>query len=241
MTHLPRIAVLVGFLGTVAPAAWGQTVLGSVALTNGSVLDAFGLMATVSNCSATCVADGDTLELISSGRDTISIETVNTKTSAILASASSTGTAPAAVALNYTLTFALNPSSKLTGTVATSAIQTAVGSDNCGGAPGGAACATANGSAVFTTSAGSTTLTDNLTATTGNKTVSIPSGMSPSGTGTNAFTVVESLNLNGSATTNDLAFNTLVLKLNTAPEPASISVMLMALGGLAAARRRRSS
>jgi PEP-CTERM motif len=249
MTHLPRIAVLVGFLGTIAPAAWGSPgpVQGTlVPLATGNILNAFGLTATISGCSATC--SGDTLELISSGRDTISIETINTATSgsAILASANSTGTAPAAVTLGYTLTFAINPSSKLTGTVVTSATQTAVGSDNCTGG-----CTTATGSAVLADSTAktaptitfspSTSLTDNLTPTTLSNTVSIASGASTFSPAANAFTVTESLNLNGSATTTDLAFNTLVLKLNTAPEPASMSVMLIALGGLAAARRRRSS
>jgi PEP-CTERM motif len=242
MTHLRRIAVLVGFLGTVAPAGWGAQAGGPtpvpVALVNGNVLNAFGLTATISSCSATC--NGDSIELISSGRDTISIETINTATSgsAILAPATGSPTTP--VALSYTLTFALNPSSTLKGTVVNSATQTAVGSDNCTGG-----CTTATGSATLAAStvtfSPSATLTDNLTTTTASNTVSIPSGASTFSTGTNAFTVAESLNLHGSATTTDLAFNTLVLKLNTAPEPASMSVMLIALGGLAAARRRRSS
>jgi len=235
MTHLRRIAVLVGFLGTVAPAAWGQVSGTTVPLATNNVLDAYGLTATITSCSATC--SGDTLELISSGRDTITIEAINNTPSAILASATSSKNAPAPVALSYTLTFAINPSSKLKGTTVTSAVQTATGSNNCNGSQ----CPTATGSATLANShATLATLTDNLLPTSGTTSHSNASNLNTF-TGTNSFTVVESLNLSGARTTTDLAFNTLVLKLTTAPEPASISVMLMAIGGLAAARRRRSS
>lgn len=235
-------------LAVAAPNAWSQTVLTpghSVTLANGTV-DVFGFGVTISNCTS---CGGDSLELLSSATGTIDLEVVNTANPGTSAILSTTSTAT----LTYTLAFAPLAGSNATVTAVT---QTATGQDNCSGSQSGHKACSGTASAMFAglatgVAATPATLTDTLTPTTGTGTVTVsPTPMSsttfmqggPMGTavGVNTFTVGETLSLSHNMqTVSDLAFDALTLKLNTAPEPASIAIFFVGLGGVAIARRRR--
>jgi hypothetical protein len=228
MTLLRRLVVLGFFLAAAAPGAWAQT----VAMANLNTLSAYGLTATITNCSATCA--GDSLVVVPTGRGTITFEVLNTLnplTSAILSTTTS-------ATLTFDLVISANTSYHPLGSVVSNASLTSVGYRFCSG--GGTACS-AVATASFSAGTTATPLTDTLPTSSSTSTqvsmVNSPSSFSPA---SNSFTVVESLSLNKNGqTAGNLAFDSLALKLTTTPEPASIAVLLMALGGLVMARPRR--
>ncbi len=139
--------------------------------------------------------------------------------------------------LKFTLTAALTGNFPGTYNVI-DALFTTTGSRDVGPTGG-----SATSSAVINPSQGKTlTLTDTLARQTGQQTVASGGGTPASfSQATNSFTVAETLTLsqNGGQMLNRLQFDNTVLRLHTAPEPASIVLLLFGLGGLAVARCRR--
>jgi hypothetical protein len=179
------------------------------------------------------------LEAVPSGRGNLTFEIVNTggTSSAILAAGS--GTSGSNV-LTVGLTFALSAGTPNTYTAVQPATASAIGYADL---KYSTSSVVSTASSVFTNATVSPgTLTANLAP---DVNASTPTQQTPSSTTTsftpdNSFTVTDTLTLNaGGHTVNELQYNVLALKLRTAPEPASLSIFVLGLGGIMVARRRR--
>jgi PEP-CTERM motif len=235
--------LLIGWM----PAGWAQALPLPVVLSTGDFIDLFGLKIAVgSTCSiggTTCSAtDGLVLEGVSTGRGTVTFEVAN-KTAGSNILAATQGGSPQTLSVNFTVT----PSGADAGATVSQATNFSIsGIDECTSVPAPPppkTCVAA--SAVATLGAGfsSPSLTAALPiSTTSNAVVtSASSGSSTFSGSPNTFTVSDVLTLNPAGTATSLSAQALVLQLHTVPEPASISVVLMGLGGLVMARRRRRS
>jgi hypothetical protein len=247
MTLFRRLAMLGLFLMAAMPQAWAQ--IGSPIVldnysTSGKTLSLYGLTFSISSCKengVTCSStDGLVLEGVSSGRGTITVEVAN----ATAGSAALSQTNGSSATNSLALTLTVSPTAGYPGsTMVSAATLTAAGVDTYSCSTGHSSCAASvNDTATFngiTISPG--VLTADLANQAGTQTASQPS---TSVTADNSFTVAESVSLrtndssswyNGST----LQLNTLALKFTTTPEPASITILMLGLGGLAVARRRR--
>jgi hypothetical protein len=187
--------------------------------------------AAVTGCTGSG-ANGLQLQAVPSGRGTVTFEIVNVNSgSAIFSGTALSGRDLVTVVLTFTPNLSYLPA----GSTATTATLTTIGSNNC--SPG--SCR-ASASAAFSAGTGVTTLLDTLSQSPKEQTVSAgPNGFS---TPSNAFTVTETLTDDPSfSLVHSLRLNSVALKLTTAPEPASVTMMLMGLSGLVMARRRRPS
>jgi hypothetical protein len=243
MTLLRRLTVLSLFLASAMPHAWAQNPIGLYGTSGSSgTLAWYGFDVSVASCTeglngmtASACTSGDGLELLAvpSGRDTVTFDIVNTSSgSAILSATTGNGESVLTVALAVTSNAGYSP----TGTKATTAMLTTTGFNNCSTTNG----CTAVVSAAFSAGATATPLMDVLPKNT--LPDNIPNGANNFSTASNSFTVTEALTLNPTTrTVTDLSISLVALKLTTTPEPASITVVLIALGGLVAARRRQQS
>jgi hypothetical protein len=238
MSFLGRL-VTSGFLLTCAcSSAWAQT--SPVQLTTGNYINAWGLTATIGTVTcpnnSTCPGT-DELEVVSTGRDTITFEVVNSTGSAIFSTSSSSSKT-----MTIQLVITPNAAYQPAGGTVSGAVLTTVGVDSASrGSP------TVSGSAVFALGKGETasTLTDSLRIGTGSQTIvsGTPAGTpNKFSTDSNSFTVTESLNIDkNSASGTSLSLTSIALRLDTVPEPATVSLILVGFAGLAMARRRRIS
>jgi len=215
-------------------------------VTSGLTFTVTGCQVGVSNSGTTspCVS-GNNLQLIpvNAGRGTITVEVIGGGGSAALVETGTTasnGNSNLLVNLSVSLTPGFNPATYL----ATNAEFTTNGVEKystCG------TCGSDGSSAQAVVSNGPGTLMANLllqNGSTAQTTQTVNSAtVNFSGTGANAFTIAETLNLhdNGGDAIGTLQFNYMTLTLHTVPEPASITMMLLGLGGLAMARRRRQA
>jgi hypothetical protein len=207
-------------------SAWAS----EVAFGNNASLALYGFTFQVSNCSleisgtseSSCSGHNLELESVSTGRDTITVEVAPTSGSYALQS-----TNGAMTSLSYTLT-----ATQQTGnTQFSAATLSTTGSNTYTCKSGG--CSTTYSGAVSSSGTNFLTvaLAQNATQNSSNYSLGSP---------VNGFSVQQNVtldgnNLNGST----LALSTLALTLHTTPEPASIAILLVGLGSLAVARRRR--
>jgi hypothetical protein len=239
MTLLRRLATLGLSLIVASPGAWAQT-----ELLVGNTLTLDGIQLEVASCSVTIGGNAQSncssisMEQVSTGRDTLSYELIGTGGGPALSDTSDTATSSLALVLTATANSGFHPA----GTVVTSAATlTTLGYMNF---TGGTTGTVAQASTAFSGGTTAATLTDNLTAKaagSGEQTVvsSPASTFSPS---TASFTITEDLTLNPNGKSiSALSLNQITLKLTTTPEPATVSLVLLGLGGLAIARRRRQA
>jgi hypothetical protein len=219
----------------------------SVSLNNGGSLSLYGLTFAISGCTLTgssCSASGLDLQGVAAGRGNIEFQIVNSagSSSAALSRAlTGTGSGSGSTTLLFTITVSPTPGQPTTLVTSAALIDTGTRYYTC--ASGHSGCsATATASLQV---AGSTLLSQSLTAN--QSALQSQTSSIYTTTGINAFSFVENVTLNTSTASNysaggTLRLNTVAVKFHTAPEPASIGIMLCALGGLAAARwRRRAS
>src|ERR1019366_2659363 len=236
MTSFRYLAMLAVFLTTGLSGAWAQ--LPSISMRGGS-FSIDGLKLTVSGCtitggsytSSSCA--GDELVATSGNRGgiTFQIQNYGGTASAALDDTSSHHT----VTMAYTIVVADNSSSK----VVIGATETLIGENNISVGTCLRSCSTpgATGSSLFSVTASPNPLVDTL-AVLGTNPQTAP--VNSSTLNSNSFTLSETLSLNAGGFTNGgLKINTLALHFTTTPEPASITIMALGLGGLAVARRRR--
>jgi hypothetical protein len=234
-----RVAALGLFLALTGSNAWAANPL---LLNSTGTLSWFGF-----NVSASCSeglngaaatactgsgANGLQLQAVPSGRGTVTFEIVNVNSGSAIFS----GTALSGRDLvTVVLTFTPNGSYLPAGSTATTATLTTIGFNNCS-----FGSCSASASAAFSAGTGVTTLLDTLSQSTSSTAQNVSAGPNGFSTPSNAFTVTETLTDNPSAfLVTSLRLNSVALKLTTAPEPASITMILMGLSGLVMARRRR--
>jgi hypothetical protein len=190
-----------------------------------------------SNCTAT---DGLVLEGVSTGRGTITFEVANATLSSNILSTTTPNSATQSLSVKFDIT--PNTSWHGGGIVKGATGVSMTGIDECTSGIGHT-CVGSSASATLSTGWTPTSLSASLpVSTTSSSLVSGSSGSSVLSPNSNTFTVSESLTLNptsksGSAL--DLTIQTLAFHLTTAPEPASMSVLLVGVGALMASRRRR--
>lgn len=257
MTILQRVAILCFFLTAGMSGAQAQQVIG---LTPGASFSLYGLTFTVGACTigfngggtAACTA-GNKVELLQliGPTHTIDFEVIGytsatPSTTATSAALKATGSFTGSSQLNFTLL--VTP--KVGFPTNTTKVDDASLTSNYNNY--WTSCRTcsnesAASSAAFSAGATATTLNPTLikeTSTTGGAPHDLTTNAGPNGftTASSGFTITENLTLTDAGNTAGLVqFNSVVLKLHAAPEPASIGVLLLGLGGLAVARRRRAS
>jgi len=240
MSLFRRLALLSLFLASGMPYAWAANPIGLYGTSGSSgTLAWYGFDVSVASCTeglngatATACSTHDGLELVAvpSGRDAVTFEIVNATSGSAIFSVPNMGGQDV---LNAVLTVTPNASYLPSGSKATTAMLTTTGYNSCSTGVGCVATA----SAAFSAGATVTQLVDTLPKNNGLDVN--PNGPNNFSTASNSFTVAETLTLNPTHTVTDLALNIVALKLTTTPEPTSITVVLIALGGLVAARRRR--
>jgi len=211
-----------------ASSAWAS----EVAFGNSASLSLYGFTFAVSSCSleisgtseSSCSGHNLELESVSTGRDTITIELAPAAGSYALQS-----TNGAMTSLSYTLT-----ATQQTGATQFSAAMLATTGSNAYTCKSGG-CSTTYSGAV--SSSGTNFLTVALAQNQTTNSSSLYS-QSPS---VNGFVVQENVTLDGNNLANGstLALSTLAMTMHTTPEPASVAILLVGLGSLAVARRRR--
>jgi hypothetical protein len=241
MTHLHRLAVLAVLVMTGVSGAWAQ-LPSPIPMTGGS-FSINGLKLTVSGCTVTGTSSSgdctsDELVATSGNRGGITFQIQSNSGTASAALTNSSGRNQTNnVVMTYTITVADNASSK----TVIGASETLIGENNITTGSCSSNCAsqtpTATGSSSFSVTATPNPLLDTLAVSATNPQTA------PVNTNTlnsNSFTLSETLTLNnGRDTNNGLKINTFALHFTTTPEPASITLLVLALGGLAAARMRR--
>jgi hypothetical protein len=256
MKLLQRLIILTSLL--IAATTHGASAV-SLLNSGGTSLDVFGLRFSITGCQVAvnaasaathACASGDNLQLVavSTGRGTITVEIIGTGTPASAALTETTTGSNAQSNLIVGLSVALNPSYGTKTTKVTSAQLITNGIEKftkcagtgCSPDQAIASAALSGSGAPVSLLTANLALQDKNTAQT-TQTVSSAVG-NFTGAGSSAFTITETLNLtNTSDGLGGLRFNYAMLTLHTAPEPASIGIMLLGLGGLAAVRRRRRS
>lgn len=228
LTLARGIVLLAVSLIAAAPGAWAQQ---SLLLGTGSVLTLNGLTLTVTGCTVNNVAcaASNNIELLGvpSGRGTVTVDVIGNGGGPIFSIANgTTGTVDDVLALSYSVatnapssakitSAALSLNASTTGNWSTSSYTSWSQTDSRGPSP--ASLNLNSGSGGLATSSWSP---------------------SPSGS---TFTVSDTITLQRTYGTNagTVTLASAVQKFIATPEPASIAVVLMGLGGLVFARRRR--
>jgi len=236
---LPILGLLITAL--LSPAA-AQSLPGPIGLTAGANFSLEGLNLKVVSCSVTTNAINSScgnaeLVAMSASRGAISFllvgdnGTVGGPQSAALTGAKNTNTS-----LSLVLAVSQAGSSKVVNDISASTVGTfdlgSCSGSSCSTAP------VATGAATVNVATGGTPLLDTLTQNTSQQTqASGPMTLNPP---TGSFNLTETLTLNvGNFNINTFNIFSQLITFHTAPEPATLSIMLLGLGGLAIARRRR--
>ncbi len=243
MTVLRRLA-LFGLLLTVAtPHARAQ----SVALSNGNALVLYGLTFKISGCTANC--SGLDLQGVPDGRGNIEYEVVSSAGagSAALSRNINTGSS-GSTTLSFTITVSATSGQPNTLVTSAALMDSGIQSFTC--ASGYSSCASGTTAGATLTSFSGVTMTPSTVsqALTLNQSALQTTALSTKSTdtGDNSFYYLETLTLSSNGSTqyvagSTLQLNTVATVFRAAPEPASMTVLMVALGGLAVARRRRGA
>jgi hypothetical protein len=201
-----------------------------------------GLTGTITSltCPKSGCTAGDQLEVVAVDKDDIEFEIVNSNaSSAIFASTGSAETLAVTLGISPTAGYSHALGKAASVTQIATGWQNYTSCNSC-------SAASAKISSVFNTAVATTPLLDTL-AVQGGKTkatqqVNVSTSADNLSTPTSSFDVTATLSLNPDGmTVGKLEFDAFALKLHTAPEPASMSILLISLGGLTFIRRRRLS
>jgi len=268
MTVLRRLAILGMLLIAAMPSAWAQLPT-AISMVAGNSFSIEGIKLTVNSCSVSGIAtsyttgttpvtsscSNDVLDATNGNRGGISFQlhNVTPASNALNDTASHNSQRDSnPVTMTFTLLVHDNGSSK----VVTDISKTTVGIASvptedcslCGGLTGTrcvngdqrTANATTTSSKAFTTTL-VPGLVDALTVTGTTTPQTILGGVHITTPGTGDFTITETITLDNDHDTNaGLSIKTVTYHFTTTPEPASIVIMGIALGGLAVARRRKN-
>jgi len=239
MTLLRRLVVLLLFLLAAVPQCWAQIGPAIGVNTSSGTLDVYGLRFSVTACTfvslgttTACSSDGVVLQGIQSGRDTISLQLIKSDLNPNSIALSVPGNTTTTTSLTFTVH--VQPSGAYVGTQASSAILKGAGAYHQQG----------GGSSTFTTVESGGPFGTHPSITWAN--LASPGTQSPGSLQQNltsamsTFNFTETITLKSNSNAGSiLSLNTLTMKFYTTPEPASVAVFLLGLGGLAVARRRR--
>jgi hypothetical protein len=238
MSLLRGLAILCVSTMAAVSGAGAQT---SIPLTVGQNFSLEGINLKIASCTGTGGAScaGAELLSVSSSRGVISFEIIGTGGGSAALSESSASSTSDVLTVGITVADTSNSSRQVT-----SASASTVGTYNLGSCSS-TPCSTtpiAQGAATLSVATGGTPLLDQLSSS---KTTqqTVPSGpLTVSTPSTSSMTLTETLTLNDEKL-NVSTFNiySQLITLHATPEPATLSIMLLGLGGLAVARRRRRS
>jgi hypothetical protein len=230
-TKLVRLAAVLGcILVAAAPGAWAgpSLILGGT----GTVLTLNGLTLTVTGCTVNGVncTTSNNIELlgVSTGRGTVTVDVIGTGGGPVFSISSGSAT--------DTLVLSL---SAATNEPATAKVSSATLTLNGSGPAGWSSSDHANWSQTDSRSPNPAVLA--LATGSGSAANTANTTWTPTTPGS-TFTITDTIALTRtSGYGNTLQLTSAVEKFFTTPEPASIGVLLLGLGGLAMARRRRAS
>lgn len=228
MTLFRRLVFLGCLLIASTSGAWAQSIPvwtgASALMLNGATLQ---ITSCTLNGGACTASDGLTLEGLTEGKDLVGYELLGGSTLSLAKSNSASASLTFAYTITtnqpITATFG-NGSATLNGTTSASSTHHVVADE----------AFTQNGS--HTPPTGLTGFNLFLSNSATSQSLG-PTGFSQPET--NSFTITDTINLSGSSAST-VSLTSLVNVFHTAPEPASIAVLTVALGGLAAVRRRRA-
>jgi len=242
MSILRRFLILGFLLVAAAPGVRAQ----SVALGNGNSLALYGLTFTVSSCTlsgSACGASNLILENVAAGRGNIEFQVRNsTASNPIISRAANAGTGT--TQLQFTIAVSQPVGNPATTVTSLSLNNSGIRSINCTGSGTGCEAGT-TATAVIDNISLVTGLVSHTQGLTSNSPslqtlATVPDPFTPD----NAFSFRETLSVTTSANNYDaltLRLNNVGVLFRAAPEPASISALLVGLAGLVVARRRRRS
>lgn len=233
-----RDVVVVGLC--LCAGATGGVAQTTATLANAATVSLDGLTGPISglSCPTSGCTSGDQLEVVAVSPDNLAFEIVTSSASSSIFAASN-GKHTETETLSHALTVPPTTGSGHKIGSPKSVTQAATGHQNLNNC---SPCAndSATASSVF---AGSTVPSTPLLSTLaqgGSAQVTNTSITDPLSSVANPFTITTTLNLSNSGdVANSLKFNAFALQLHTVAEPATVSVLLVSLGGLLAARRRR--